>query len=128
MDLILEEPYQLPDEDNAIVERARKALRKINREFIGVSPEGYSYHNVVCAVVWPKQEPVGKFAGIPLRLDFKAHTPGQIGQAWIGPDTVLTEDLFDGDNLTEDFRKEIEDSCDAFDEYMRTDFIPDSDA
>lgn len=99
--------------EKALVEKARKALKPINREFRGVSPEGYPYHEILAAVVWPASP------GISLRIDFKAHRAEGIGQAYLGPDTPLTEALFDGDNITTEFRAEIEESCTYFEAYMK---------
>jgi hypothetical protein len=92
-------------EDASLVERAREALLYTNRNFNGG-------REIAAAVVWPRH------GDHPMRIEFKAiRANGEIGQAYLGPDTPLTEDLFDGHNFTADFREEMEAAFVAFDDY-----------
>lgn len=105
---------EITKEDASLIQRARRALLYLNREFVGRSPEGYPYHDIACAVVWPRQ---GDHA---MRIDFKAvPANGGIGQAYLGPDVPLTEALFDGNEFTADFRRQMDESFAAFDAYLK---------
>jgi hypothetical protein len=99
----------------ALIARARTALARVDKVFRGVTPDGLRYRYVAGAVIWPAAH------GRPVRIDFQAHAPGEIGQAYLGPDTPLTADLFDGDGLAEGFRREIEAAWSAFEDHMGSD-------
>ncbi len=92
-------------DDNHLIEKARTALRGINP----VVPSKFGTY-VIDALVYSD----------PLRLDFKAHIPGQIGQAFIAPASgyALTEDLFDGEAFTKAFLEQLKGNVEDFRSYI----------
>jgi hypothetical protein len=63
--------------------------------------------------VWPKN------GAHPMRIEFKAIPLKGVGQAYLGPDVPLTEEIFDENNFTEEFKRKMHDAFAAFDEYLK---------
>ncbi len=100
------------EDELKLIERARIALAKRNSDiYFIVERTSYGWINQrIDALVYSN----------PLRLDFKAHTPEQVGQAFIGPMVPLTEDLFkDQHTFTNDFIMKITDCIVDYKKYIR---------
>lgn len=54
-----------------------------------------------------------------MRIEFKAIPLKGVGQAYLGPDVPLTEEIFDENNFTEEFKRKMHDAFAAFDEYLK---------
>lgn len=100
---------KLQPAESELVERARKALLTINRSF-EMKLTSTSVTQTACALVYFS-------SGSQLMLDFMAHEPGEIGQAFLGPQVALTPDLFEGETFTSDFLRQMEVSFEAFNKY-----------
>jgi len=98
---------EISAEEASLIERARSALQYVNHTFHGGK-------EIACAVVWPRN---GKS---PMRIEFKAVPTQGIGQAYLGPDIPLTEELFDGYNITEEFRQKMVVAFADFDNYLKS--------
>lgn len=109
----VDEKVEFTVEEQDLIDRARRALSNINRHFRGKSSDGYPYHDIARAQIWPANQKQ------PLRIDFKAVPAGRsIGQAFLGPDQALTLELFDGDEFTIQFRQKIEEGFSYYEEYL----------
>jgi hypothetical protein len=106
MNLDIDVAAAISAEEASLIERARLALLYTNHTFHGGS-------EIACAVAWPRN------GDRPMRIEFKAVPIGGIGQAYLGPDIPLTEELFDGNNFTEEFIQKMKNTFEAFDEYLR---------
>jgi hypothetical protein len=98
MDLHYLSHREIPVADKALVEKTRKALTSINKEF----QLGPDYKQVAGAVVKPAD------GRIPMRIDFRAYKPGVPTCAYLGPNVSLTEKLFAGEQFSPEFREKIE--------------------
>jgi hypothetical protein len=106
MRIDIEVAAAMSSEDAVLIERARTALLRTERSF------GREYQAV--GVVWLRVN-----LSRPMRIDFKAvPIDGRIGQAYLGPDIPLTNDLFDGENFSANFHEKMEAAFTAFDEYL----------
>ena len=108
----------LTEAEQKLVNRARNALASINRSFEMKLGDGLTATEVACAIVYRAisfTEKPGE-----LILDFKAHRPGEVGQAFIGPQVTLTAELFHDDRFTLEFLMQLEDSFKTFNIYCQT--------
>ncbi len=87
------------NEDKVLVERTRKAVSGINLRFRDNCPGIGMWEQFVVAVVYFN----------PLRLDFKACTPGENAEAFFfNPQAKVTPALFEGDELAREIRERLE--------------------
>ena len=110
MKLELDEGLNLSGAEQLLVARARHALAGIEFNINENSPGVASpMDQIVTALIYDK----------PLRIDFKAHVRREIGQAFIGPQVLLTEGLFAGDGFTPAFITSLGSAVEAYRAYLR---------
>lgn len=100
MHLEIEPNDTFNEEELRLIEKAKIACSKIHYAFFGQRIDALIHK--------------------PCSIDFKAHKPGQIGQAFVGPMTELTDDLFNGDGFTSDMISKIDSNVKDYYEYVKS--------
>jgi|SRR6185437_7232195 len=105
MFLDIDSSMKFSNEEKYLIEKAENALKGIKY----LVPSKFGIYTID-ALVYPS----------PLRLDFKAHVPGEPGQAFIAPayGYALTEDLFDVESFTKDFLEQLNSNVEDFRSYI----------
>ena len=114
--MYLENGEPFSPEELRLIEKARHAVRSINHQYVEKRGRwSEDLMHVMDATVFSKI-PKTKLG---LRLDFKGHQRGKIGEAWVGPQVPLTEDLFDGESLKKELIQQVADHWAEFVAHMK---------
>lgn len=111
LEILREDHHAVASEaDKALVERARKAVSRINLRFRDNCPEIGMWEQYVVAVVYHD----------PMRLDFKACTPDSTCEAFFfNPIEEMSEATFVGDELAPEIRQRLESDLSGYRERIR---------
>ena len=107
MDLLVDglKGKKLTSNELTLIEWARSALKEQNFSITEQMGQR-TFTHIVAAIVWVREDGIG--------IDFKSYVPGVEGQAFLGPEAPLTEDLFVGDTFKPEFLARIQQSFDNY--------------